>query len=78
VGIRSKTFLSLKPDCTSRGLYSHYYLPPFPAGIKLSTRVIHRLTATQQATDYTSGYAQQEQDQRRGNLIISRYHEQQE
>jgi len=74
----SRVFLSFKPDCTSRGLYSHYHVPPSPARIKLSAQVIQRLTATRQVTCYTSGYARQEHDQRRGKLIISSYHEQQE
>ena len=76
--IRSKVFFSFKPDCTLRGLYSHYHVPPSPARIKVSAQVIHRLTATGQAKCYTTGYARQEQDQRRGKLIISSYHEQQE
>ena len=78
VTFRSKAFLSFKPACTPRGLYSHYHVPPSPAHIKLSAQVTHRLTATRQATCYMSGYVRQEKDQRRGKLIISSYREQQE
>lgn len=78
VTFRSKAFCSFNPDCTPRGLYSHYHVPPSPARIKVSAQVIHRLTATGHATFYASGYARQEQDQRRGKLIISSYHKQQE
>jgi len=51
-----------------------YILIIMPLRIKLSAQVIHRLTATRQATYYTNRYARQEQDQRRGKLIISSYH----